>query len=244
MQATVYNISGNEVRTVELDDTIFGIEPNMGVMHQALVRQHANARQGTASTKTRAEVSGTGKKPYRQKGTGNARQGNRRAPHYRGGAVIFGPKPRKYTKDMPRKMRRLAIRSALSLKAREGAIILVENWEGLEPRTRSMVDAMKALNLHGEKVLLLVPGRDGTETIYRAASNLPTVKTLVASYINMADMFKYSRVLIPMDALEVITTLWSNPGLGAEAEDEAELEGEGEESIATPQSSVAETTEE
>ena len=110
MQATVYNIKGAEVKTVELDDYIFGIEPNLAVMHQALVRQHANARQGTASTKTRQEVSGGGKKPYRQKGTGNARQGSRRAPHYRGGAIIFGPKPRSYEKDMPRKMRRLAMR--------------------------------------------------------------------------------------------------------------------------------------
>jgi large subunit ribosomal protein L4 len=209
VQATVYDIKGNEVRTVDLDDSIFGIEPNKGVMHQALVRQHANGRQGTASTKTRQEVRGGGKKPYRQKGTGNARQGSRRAPHYRGGAVIFGPKPRKYTKDMPRKMRRLAIRSALSLKFSENAITFVDSWTDLEPRTKAMNEVLNALNVAGEKVLLIHTGRTDNDNLYRAAGNLPRVKTLVASYINMDDMFKYTKVVMPVDALEQITSLWS-----------------------------------
>jgi large subunit ribosomal protein L4 len=178
-------------------------------MHQALVRQHANARQGTASTKTRAEVRGGGKKPYRQKGTGNARQGSRRAPHYRGGAVIFGPKPRKYTKDMPRKMRRLAIRSALSMKFSENAITFVDSWNDVEPRTKAMVEVINALKVAGTKVLVLTTGRTNNDNLYRAAGNLPTVKTLVASYINMDDMFKYDKVLMPLDALEQITNLWS-----------------------------------
>lgn len=208
MQATVYDIKGKEVRTVELDASIFGIEPNTGVMHQAFVRQRANGRQGTASTKTRQEVRGGGKKPYRQKGTGNARQGSRRAPHYRGGAVIFGPKPRKYTKDMPRKMRRLAIRSALSLKFSENAITFVDGFSDIEPRTKAMLEMVNALNLNGEKVLVLTTGREGNDNLYRAAGNLPTIKTLVASYINMDDMFKYSRVVMPLDALEQITNLW------------------------------------
>ena len=212
MQATVYNLSGEQVQTVELDDYIFGIKPNKAVMHQALVRQHANARQGTASTKTRAEVSGGGKKPYRQKGTGNARQGSRRAPHYRGGAVIFGPRPRSYEKDMPRKMRRLAVRSALSVKVIEQAITMVDSYAGLEPRTKAMNTVLTALNLGGQKVLLVIPDNkpETKETLYRAAGNLPNVKALLVNYLNMDDMFKYDRVVLPLDALD-----WINTTLGA-----------------------------
>ncbi|MEI7555473.1 50S ribosomal protein L4 [Candidatus Chlorohelix sp.] len=205
MQATVFNIKGAEVTTVELDDNIFGIEPNTAVMHQALVRQHANARQGTASTKTRQEVRGGGKKPYRQKGTGNARQGSRRAPQYTGGAVIFGPRPRSYEKDMPRKMRRLAVRSALSVKAIEDNLLFIDGFEGLEPRTKSMTEALVALKLNGQKVLILVAERD--ETVYRAAGNLANVKTLVAGYLNLDDMFKYTKVIVPLGALDVINRI-------------------------------------
>lgn len=218
MQATVFNISGAEVQTVELDDFIFGIEPNMAVMHQALVRQHANARQGTASTKTRAEVRGGGKKPYRQKGTGNARQGSRRAPHYRGGAVIFGPKPRSYEKDMPRKMRRLAVRSALSVKAQEENLVFIDSWQGIEPRTKAMLTALEALKVNGDKVLVLIPEKD--DIVSRAAGNLPNVKTLLASYLNMADMFKYQKVIVPLSALEVINRILSQSAATAPAEEE------------------------
>jgi len=187
VQATVYNLSGDVVKTIELNDYIFGIEPNTAVMHQALVRQHANARQGTASTKTRGEVSGGGKKPYRQKGTGNARQGSRRAPHYRGGAVIFGPKPRSYEKDMPRKMRRLAVRSALSVKVSEQLLTLVDSFADLEPRTKAMAAALKALNLGGDKALIIIPDNapETKELIYRAAGNLPNVKPLLVNLLNM-----------------------------------------------------------
>lgn len=205
MQATVYNIKGAEVTTVELDDNIFGIEPNAAVMHQALVRQHANARQGTASTKTRQEVRGGGKKPYRQKGTGNARQGSRRAPQYTGGAVILGPRPRSYEKDMPRKMRRLAVRSALSVKVIEDNLLFIDGFEGLEPRTKSMAEALTALKLNDQKVLILVAERD--ETVYRAAGNLANVKTLVAGYLNLDDMFKYTKVIVPLGALDVINRI-------------------------------------
>jgi large subunit ribosomal protein L4 len=218
VQATVYNISGAEVQTVELDDYIFGIEPNMAVMHQALVRQHANARQGTASTKTRSEVRGGGRKPYRQKGTGNARQGSRRAPHYRGGAVIFGPKPRSYEKDMPRKMRRLAVRSALSVKAQEENLVFIDSWQGIEPRTKAMITALEALKVNGEKVLVLIPEKD--ELVTRAAGNLPNVKTLLASYVNMADMFKYQKVIVPLSALEVLNRILSQSAAKATAEEE------------------------
>ncbi len=210
MQATVYNLSGEQVRTVELDDYIFGIRPNMGVMHLALVRQHANARQGTASTKTRGEVRGGGKKPYRQKGTGNARQGSRRAPHYRGGAVIFGPRPRSYEKDMPKKMRRLAVRSALSLKVRENNLILIDTWEGIEPKTKAMIGFLAALNISTDKVLVVLPEND--QMVYRAARNLEKVKPLLANYLNMHDMFKYQKLVMPMSAIEVISRYLSKEG--------------------------------
>jgi large subunit ribosomal protein L4 len=221
VQATVYNLSGEQVQTVELDDYIFGITPNMGVMHQALVRQHANARQGTASTKTRAEVRGGGRKPYRQKGTGNARQGSRRAPHYRGGAVVFGPRPRSYHKDMPKKMRRLAVRSALSLKVQENNLVLIKSWEGIEPKAKTMVAILQALRLDGEKVLLVVPEKD--QVVYRAAGNLENVKTLIAGYLNMDDMFKYQKIVMPLGAIEVISRF-----LSANAAVQSEAEGEGE----------------
>ncbi len=203
MQATVYNLSGQQVSTVELDEFIFGIEPNKAVMHQALVRQHANARQGTASTKTRGEVRGGGRKPYRQKGTGNARQGSRRAPHYRGGAVIFGPRPRSYEKDMPKKVRRLAVRSALSLKIKENNLVLVDSWEGIEPKAKAMLAALTALNVANQKVLIVVSEKD--ELVYRAASNLENVKSLLANYLNMDDMFKYQKVIMPIAAIETIS---------------------------------------
>ncbi len=219
MQASVYNLSGDVVETIELNDYIFGIEPNKAVMHQALVRQHANARQGTASTKTRSEVRGGGKKPYRQKGTGNARQGSRRAPHYRGGAVIFGPRPRSYEKDMPRKMRRLAVRSALSVKVIEQTLTLVDNYSNLEPRTKAMVSVLSALKLSDAKVLLVIPDNapETKELVYRAAGNLPNVKAVLVNYLNLHDMFKYDRLLLPVAALD-----WLNEKLGADARVAAE----------------------
>lgn len=212
MQAQVYNLSGETVQTIELSDYIFGIEPNKAVMHQALVRQLANARQGTASTKTRQEVRGGGKKPYRQKGTGNARQGSRRAPQYRGGAVIFGPKPRSYEQDMPKKMRRLAIRSALSVKVQENLLTFVENFSGMEPKVKSMLQTLDALKISDKKVLVVMPHNQPEikELLYRAANNLPNVKLVLVSYLNIHDMFKYEQVLVPVAALD-----WINEKLGA-----------------------------
>jgi large subunit ribosomal protein L4 len=218
VQATVYNITGVQVQTVELSDYIFGIRPNKSVMHQALVRQLANARQGTASTKTRSEVSGGGRKPYRQKGTGNARQGSRRAPQYRGGAIIFGPKPRSYEQDMPRKMRRLAVRSALSVKVKENMLTLVDSFSGMEPKAKAMVTVLNALNASNQKVLVVVPDNspEMKDHIYRAAGNLENVKPLLVNYLNMADMFKYDRVVLPLDALT-----WINDKLGQAQDQEA-----------------------
>lgn len=218
MQATVYNITGVQVQTVELSDYIFGIRPNKSVMHQALVRQLANARQGNASTKTRAEVRGGGRKPYRQKGTGNARQGSKRSPQFRGGAIIFGPRPRSYEQDMPRKMRRLAVRSALSVKVKENMLTLIDTFGGMEPKAKAMVTVLNALNAGNQKVLVVIPADapEMKENIYRAAGNLENVKPLLVNYLNMADMFKYDRVVLPLDALT-----WINDKLGQPQDQEA-----------------------
>src|SRR3954467_5578290 len=133
MQATVYNLAGEQVGNVDLDDAVFGITPNMAIVHQAVLRQQANARQGTHETKTRAFVRGGGRKPWRQKGTGRARQGSTRSPQWRHGGVVFGPHQRSYEQDMPRKMRRLAIRSVLSAKVADGQLVVVDSFTELEP---------------------------------------------------------------------------------------------------------------
>src|SRR6188472_1317525 len=138
MQIDILNTVGDVVASQELDETVWGIEPNIGVMHQALLRQQANARVGTHDTKTRAEVRGGGKKPWRQKGTGRARQGSTRAPQWSGGGVVWGPHPRKYTQQMPKQMRRLAVRSALSAKLRDDRVTIVQGLGEIEPRTKVM----------------------------------------------------------------------------------------------------------
>ncbi|WP_026369807.1 50S ribosomal protein L4 [Kallotenue papyrolyticum] len=202
MQATLYNQSGAQIGTIELDDYIFGIEPNVPVMHQMLVLQNANARQGTHSTRTRGEVSGSTRKLYRQKGTGRARQGAIRAPHHSGGGVVFGPKPRKYTQRMPRKMRRLAVRSALSAKQRDGAIRFVDRLQLETIRTKAMLEVLRAFELERQKTLIVLPEKD--ETLIRSANNLPNVKTLLAMYLNVRDLLKYDVVIMPQAALEQV----------------------------------------
>src|SRR6478609_10315296 len=147
MQANVVNLRGSVLRTIDLDDRVFGITPNQAVVHQAVVTQQANARQGTHDTRTRGEVAGGGKKPYRQKGTGYARQGSRRAPHYRGGGIIFGPHPRSYEKALPKKMRRLAMRSVLSARAAEDALTIVDAFTIAEPKTRALLAALTGLGI-------------------------------------------------------------------------------------------------
>jgi large subunit ribosomal protein L4 len=201
MQVDVKNIAGETVGEVELRDDIFGIEPNGSVMHQAFVRQMANQRMGTHKTKSRSEVIRTKSKWYRQKGTGRARHGSRNAPIFVGGGVAHGPRPRKYTKKMPRKMRHLALRSALSVKAAEEHIIVLDAMEFEAPKTRAMVDTLQKLNVDSSAVILLTE-RDGN--IERSANNLPDVKTLRASYLNVRDLLKYDYVILPTDALAVV----------------------------------------
>jgi large subunit ribosomal protein L4 len=201
MQVDIKNIAGETVGEVELRDDIFGIDPNGSVMHQALVRQLANLRLGTHKTKSRSEVIRTKSKWYRQKGTGRARHGSRNAPIFVGGGVAHGPKPRQYTKKMPRKMRHLALRSALSVKAAEEHIVVLDDMDFEAPKTRTMVDMLQNLNVDSSAVILL-PGRN--ENIERSANNLPDVKTLRASYLNVRDLLKYDYVILPTDALAVV----------------------------------------
>jgi large subunit ribosomal protein L4 len=201
MQVPVYNTKGDQVSEAELRDDIFAVAINKGLMHQALVRQLANARLGTHSSKTRSDVRGGGRKPWRQKGTGRARQGSIRAPHWRGGGAVFGPTPRSYSQKMPRKMRRQALRSALSAKASESQVKVLDVFEMSEPRTKEMLGVLQSLGIEGS-ALILLPQRN--EQILRSVRNLPKVRTLVAQYLNVRDLLKYDYVLMPLDSLEVI----------------------------------------
>jgi large subunit ribosomal protein L4 len=205
VQAQVYNITGEVVYQIELNDYVFGIEPNVPVMHQALVRQRANARLGTHSTRTRGQVRGGGHKPWRQKGTGRARQGSTSAPHWRGGGVVFGPHPRSYRQEMPRKMRRLALRSALSDKARDEAITVVQGLEAIEPRTKVMKQVLEALAVT-TSALIVLPEK--TETVERAAGNLDEIKTLLYANLNLADLLKYQRLILTPEAIAEIERVW------------------------------------
>lgn len=201
MQVPVYNIQGERVSETELHDEIFAVPVNEALMHQALVRQLANARLGTHKTKDRGEVRGGGRKPWRQKGTGRARQGSIRAPHWRGGGTVFGPTPRSYRQKMPRKMRRQALRSALSVKAAGAQIVLIDALEMAEPRTKEMKGILHRLGVDSS-ALILLPQRD--EVILRSVRNLPEVMTLVAQYLNVRDLLKYDYILMPLASLEVI----------------------------------------
>jgi len=210
VQATVYNLAGDEVEKIELDDAIFGITPNMAVIHQAVLRQQANARQGTHETKTRAFVRGGGRKPWRQKGTGRARQGSTRSPQWRHGGVVFGPHQRSYEQDMPRKMRRLAIRSVLSAKVADGQLVVVDSFTELEPRTRAVIDFIGKLNIGDNSALIMTA--DGSESLVKAASNLPKVKTMSAHMLSVVDMLKYTYIVMPRASVDVVTNILSTTG--------------------------------
>jgi large subunit ribosomal protein L4 len=208
MQIDILNTAGEVVSQQALDETVWGIEPNIPVMHQALLRQQANARLGTADTKTRAEVRGGGKKPWRQKGTGRARQGSTRSPQWAGGGVVFGPHPRKYTQDLPRQMRVLAIRSVLSAKVQDERVSVIQGLSEIEPKTKTfkaIIEKLPASRSH----LIVVAEKD--EMIDRAASNLPNVHTILASYVNVRDVLKYERLIVTPEAIAKIEELWALP---------------------------------
>ncbi len=204
----VLNMRGQEVGERELPASIFEAPINVGLMHQAYVRQMANARLGTHDTKTRGEVNRTKQKWYRQKGTGRARHGSRNAPIFVGGGVAHGPHPRKYTQRMPKKMRRGALRSALSAKAAEGAIVLVDRLEMAAPKTREMADVLYRLVGDSTALVLLA---QADENVQLSLRNLPDARYLRASYLNVRDLLKYEKVIMPLDALDVITSWLGEP---------------------------------
>jgi large subunit ribosomal protein L4 len=205
MQVPVRDMTGQEVKTIELPADIFEVEVNVGLMHQAYVRQMANARQGTHSTLRRGEVDRTKAKIYKQKGTGNARHGSRNAPIFVGGGIAHGPKPRDYTQSMPRKMRQGAIRSALSALLRDGQLVFVDKLSLEAPKTKVMKQVIKALT-GGESALVLFT--HGNINVQRSVSNLPQAQALLVNNLNMRDLFKYDKVIIPLDALDFIVSVW------------------------------------
>lgn len=209
MEVPLKNMQGQEVGAVDLPDAIFAAEINSVVMHQALLRQLANRRLGTHNTKTRSDVSGGGRKPWRQKGTGHARQGSTRAPHWRGGGIVFGPHPRTYTQKLPRKMRRMALRSALSVKAQDQQVVVLDELDVAAPRTKDITHMLAALNVE-RSALLLLPERNAN--IELSARNLPQVKTLHAHYLNVRDLLGYDTLILPRQTLPVLESF-----LGVEA---------------------------
>jgi large subunit ribosomal protein L4 len=197
-QTTLYDRTGKSVGSVELADALFAAPVNAAVLHQVVTAQLAGRRVGTHDSKTRGEVAGGGKKPYRQKGTGRARQGSRSAPHYRGGGAVFGPHPRSYEQRLPRKMKRLALRGALTAKLGDEAIKVVDAF-GLEAiRTKDLAGVLGALEAHG-RILVVAPGRD--ERLELSARNLPTVDVILADSLNVVDLLKADVVLIEQPAL-------------------------------------------
>jgi len=201
MKVDVLNLQGQKVSTAELPSAIFEAPIKPDLMHQALVRQMANARLGTHSTKTRGEVSGGGRKPWRQKGTGRARQGSTRSPIWVGGGKAHTPKPHGYRLRMPRKMRRAALRSALSAKAAQSEIVVVDELRLAQPKTGEMAKALRGLT-GGASALILVPARD--ENLERSVRNLASAKLLRAQYLNIRDLLAFDRVLLPLGALDVL----------------------------------------
>jgi large subunit ribosomal protein L4 len=205
MEVDVLNMEGQKVRTVELPAQIFEAPINVDLMHQAYIRQMANTRLGTHSTKTRGDVSGGGKKPWKQKGTGRARQGSTRAPQWVGGGRAHAPKPRDYSLPMPRKMRQAALRSALSVKAFEKAIVVVDDLNLSEPKTKLMAQVMTKL-VGNETAIILIPVKNPAyETIIRSANNLPKTKTLLAGYLNIRDLLNFDKLVLPIQSLDVIS---------------------------------------
>lgn len=205
MQAPVYGLTGEVVDNIEISDRVFGVPFNEGVVHQAVVRQRANARQGTASTKTRGEVTGSTRKLFRQKGTGNARAGSVKSPLRRGGGITFGPKPRSYRKAMPKKMRRLALRCVLSAKARDGELTILEALSLDEPKTREMVRILKTLKV--DSTALIVTSETKTNVV-KSARNLPGIKTRPASVLNVLDIISNKALVMEVGAVRKAEELW------------------------------------
>ena len=202
---SVYNMEGKEVGTIELNDAVFGVEVNEHLVHMAVVQQLANNRQGTQKAKTRSEVSGGGRKPWRQKGTGHARQGSTRSPQWAGGGVVFAPVPRDYSFKLNKKVKRLALKSALTTKVNDGKFVVVDEINLPEMKTKEMVKVLNNLNVNKSLVVL----EDANEKAVVAARNIPTVKTASVSTINVYDILKYDSVVVTKAAVEKIEEVYA-----------------------------------
>ncbi|GAB4501845.1 MAG: 50S ribosomal protein L4 [Anaerolineales bacterium] len=205
MKVDVLNMQGEKVKQVELPAAIFEAPINVDLMHQAYIRQMANARLGTHDTKVRGEVAGGGRKPWKQKGTGRARQGGTTAAQWVGGGRIHTPHPRKYTQRMPLKMRRAALRSALTVKAAEAGIILVDALSLPEPKTKLMAKALQAVAGQASALVLIPEKSVAYDEVARATSNLASAKVLMAGYLNVRDILGYDKLVMPVSALDVLT---------------------------------------
>ncbi len=205
-KVNVYNMLGEQVGEIELSDNIFGIEVNQHVVYEVVKNQLANKRQGTQSTKTRAEVRGGGRKPWKQKGTGRARQGSTRAPHFTGGGVTFGPKPRDYSYKVPKKIRRLALKSALTSKVLNNEIIVIDEINFETPKTKDMANFLSKIN--ADKKALIVMGEKNTNVI-KSASNIPNVATALVNTINVYDILKYNSFIITKDAVRKVEEVYA-----------------------------------
>ena len=202
----VYDINGKKVKEVELKNEVFGIEPNEAVVHSVLVNFLANQRQGTQSTKTRSEVSGGGKKPWRQKGTGRARQGSIRAPQWIKGGIALGPKPRSYKYTVNKKERQLAIRSVLSSKVLENNLVVVDSLPLKEIKTKEMVKALSNLKVEG-KALIMLPEKN--ENVQKSARNIEDVKTTLVGTINVYDLLKYNKLVLTLDTVKKLEEVYA-----------------------------------
>ena len=202
----VYDMKGKKVSDLELKEEVFGIKPNEAVVHSVLVNYMANQRQGTQSTKTRSEVSGGGKKPWRQKGTGRARQGSIRAPQWIKGGIALGPKPRSYKYTVNKKEKRLAIKSVLSSKVLENSLVVVDKLELKEIKTKNMVSALESLKV-AEPALIILPEKN--ETVQKSARNIENVKTILVNTINVYDLLKYNKLVVTVDTVKKIEEVYA-----------------------------------
>lgn len=199
------NMAGEQVGQIELKDEIFGIEPNEAVVHQVVKAQLANKRQGTQSAKTRSEVRGGGRKPWRQKGTGRARHGSIRSPLWTKGGVVFAPKPRDYRQSVPKKVKRLALKSVLSSKVLEKEIIVLDQLMLDTPKTKEMVSILSNINA-GDKALIVLPGKN--ESVEKSARNIPNVQTTLVNTLNVYDILKYDKLILTKDAVSLVEEVY------------------------------------
>jgi large subunit ribosomal protein L4 len=220
VQVPVYNLAGEVVRQIEVSDLVFAVPFNESVVHQVMVSQRANARQGTHSTKTRSEIAGSTRKLYRQKGTGYARAGSKKSPLRRGGGVTFGPRPRSYRQEIPRKMRRLALRCVLSAKAGDGELKVLEGFDFAEPKTKRLIEVLSALGVDSS-ALIVTP--EPEENVIKSARNLSAIKTMPVHIINVLDILSHRMLLMTEAAVRRAEKLWGN-GL-AQGGDNASVRG-------------------